>query len=94
MFDKFRKTSKFNDVEDKLIAELMMHDPEVSEWQNALAYLERIKALQETEKRRVSPDTLAIVAGNLLGILIMVGYERSHVLTTKSLGQLFRTKLH
>lgn len=94
MFEKFKKTSKFDDVEDKLVEELMIHDPDSSDFRNSLMYLERIKALQETEKSRISPDTLAIVGGNLLGILIMVGYERAHVMTSKGLGMLLRTKLN
>lgn len=94
MFDKFRKPSKFDAPMDKLLREMEVHDSDSTEWEKSLAYLERIKALQETERRRVSPDTMAIVAGNLLGILIMVGYERGHILTTKALGQLFKSKLH
>lgn len=94
MFDKFKRPSKFDGTEDKLIEELMIHDPDSREFNNAMAHLERIKSLQETETRRISPDTMAIVAGNLLGILIMVGYERAHVMTSKSLSMLLRTNLN
>lgn len=34
---------------------------------------------------RVSPDTLAIVLGNLLGIMVVVGHERANVVTSKAL---------
>lgn len=36
--------------------------------------------------RRVSPDTLAIVLGNLAGIALIVGHERMNVVTSKALG--------
>jgi hypothetical protein len=34
----------------------------------------------------VSPDTIAVVAGNLLGIILILGYEKADVITTKALG--------
>jgi len=35
--------------------------------------------------KRISPDTLAIVAGNLIGILVIVGHERANIVTSKAL---------
>lgn len=35
-------------------------------------------------KKRVSPDTMAIVAGNLVGILVIVWHERANVVTSKA----------
>jgi hypothetical protein len=40
---------------------------------------------------RVSPDVLATVGANLLGILMVLGYEHAHVVTSKALQ--FVTKL-
>lgn len=40
---------------------------------------------ESTNTSRVSPDTLAIVLGNLVGIAIIVGHERAHVVTSKAL---------
>jgi hypothetical protein len=39
----------------------------------------------DSKPKRVSPDTLAAVAGNLLGIIVIVGYENKHVITSKAL---------
>lgn len=51
----------------------------------------RLKDLEAQEKKaelgrrfKVSHDTLAIVVGNLLGIGVVVAYERAHVLTSKA----------
>lgn len=38
-----------------------------------------------TSPPRVSPDTLALVLGNLLGIVIIVGHERAGIVTSKAL---------
>lgn len=40
---------------------------------------------KEIPSKRVSPDTLLTVTGNLLGILIIVGHERANVITSKAL---------
>lgn len=49
--------------------------------------LERLyKAKSYEQVRRVSPDTLAVVAGNLLGIALILGYEQVGVISTKALG--------
>lgn len=41
---------------------------------------------------RVSPDTLALVAGNLAGILTIVMAEKSSVITTKALGFIMKAR--
>lgn len=54
--------------------------------------LTKLYKLREHDARpRVSPDTLAIVAGNLLGVIMIVGHERAHIITSKAMT--FVTKL-
>lgn len=38
------------------------------------------------KKPTVSSDTIAMIAGNLLGIGLIMGFERAHVISTKALG--------
>jgi hypothetical protein len=45
--------------------------------------LHAIKAQHEPKK--ANPDTYLIVAGNVLGILVVVAYERAHVFGTRAL---------
>ena len=53
-------------------------------------YLDRLEVLYKLKngdvKNVVSPDTLAIIAGNLLGIGMILTYERFHVITSKAIG--------
>ena len=43
--------------------------------------------LEETkDRRRVKPDTLALVAANIAGIVLVIGHERASVIATKALG--------
>jgi len=36
--------------------------------------------------KRVSPDTLILVAGNLIGIILILNYEKANVITSRALG--------
>ena len=42
------------------------------------------KLREHDSKQRVSPDTLVIAGTNLLGILIIVGYEQKNVLASSA----------
>lgn len=49
--------------------------------------LERLfKAKSYETQSRISPDTIAIIAGNLLGILLIMNYEKASVITTRAIG--------
>ena len=56
--------------------------------------LEFLKGLEEIRnnrsRRTFDPDKALVVAGNLLGILVIVAYEQKHVLTSSGLKQLLR----
>lgn len=43
------------------------------------------KAREHDNRKRLSPDTLAVVVGNLAGIVMIVGHERAHVVTSKAI---------
>lgn len=63
------------------------------EYPTLLGYLERLNTIRVGEKRKpLTTDTILVVAGNLLGIFLVVLAEREHVLTSKGLSQLIRPK--
>lgn len=43
-------------------------------------------------KKRVSPDTWAIVGGNILGIVTIVSYERTHAIASKAIGFVLKAR--
>ena len=55
------------------------------EYSQRVKQLERLHTLLDNKKScRVSPDTLAIIAGNALVALIIVAYEQKNVISTKA----------
>jgi CHASE3 domain sensor protein len=67
-----------------------VEDPEFDKLLDQLERLTRMKA--EKANKPISNDTLAIVAGNLMGILIMVAYEQKHVVTSNARQMFLKTR--
>lgn len=91
MLIKFiKKEDKAMEALDKAIISAtneVIHIPMESEdYDKALITLERLHQLRNKGSRKISPDTLAMVAGNLLGIALIINHERAEVITTKALG--------
>lgn len=90
MIGKFRnqEPDKLDEPIAAVLQEMETYGPDSEEFAKNLAYLERLMRIKTDNKveNRISRDTLAIVAGNLLGILIVVMYEQKHVMTSKAFG--------
>lgn len=78
---------------DTLISEMAGHEGSTEEYTKMADNLETLYKLKAEEAPdRIKLDTIAVVAGNLLGILIIVGFEKSHVMTSKALSSLLKPK--
>lgn len=81
------KPSVFDEQIAEVLTKMNAAKPGTEEYIHLLGNLERLTSMKEKSKNimRVSPDTIAIVAGNVLCVLIVVGYERNHALTSKGM---------
>lgn len=70
--------------------------PDDPEYQTKLDQLDKLMKIKNRSNRnvfeRISPDTLAIVVGNLVGILVIVKYEQASVLTSKAMNFTLKDK--
>lgn len=86
---KLTKKDKRTNLEkeiDNLLELMRLESPGSNEYRAILDDLERLYKAKSLEKDRdVSPDTIAIVAGNLAGILLILKYEELNVITSKAL---------
>jgi len=95
MLERFiRKTPS---VLDEHIADILdrmkQYGPDNDEYPKLVEQLERLNKLKSEERRfKFSSDTMLIVGGNLIGILIIVAYEQKHVIVSKGLGFIGRSK--
>ena len=93
----FRKETDPNQLQeliDQHTVELLNNNYDNEEYARRVDQLSKLCKLQETQspKFRVSPDTLALIAANLLGIVIVVAYEHAHVVTSKAFSSVIKPK--
>jgi len=61
--------------------------PETPEYAKAMSNVGTLTKLKEQHsKRKVDPNVLVTAGANLTGILLILHYERIHVVTSKALG--------
>lgn len=70
---------------DSVLREMETYTSETKEYAQMTKQLSKLVKLREQSRRRVSPDTMAVVTGNLAGILFIVVHERAHVVTSRAL---------
>lgn len=76
-----------------VLDEMKTFGPDSPEYPKLVAHLESLTRLKAEERHsRVSADTLAIVLGNLAGILVIVAYEQRHVMASKGMGFILKPK--
>lgn len=82
-----QKKSIYDEPIERVLEELREQDPTSDEFRSAIAHLNKLTELKASTrwKMKVSPDTLAIVVGNLIGIGIIVMYEERHAMTSKGM---------
>lgn len=88
-----KKLSVLDEPIADVLTNMNKHGEETEEYNRSIDHLERLMKMKTEERRdRVSPDTMAIVGGNLLGILIMVAYEQRHVIGDKTMRMILQTR--
>ncbi|MET0785751.1 MAG: hypothetical protein ABWY25_03520 [Paenisporosarcina sp.] len=87
------KSSVLDEPIAHILSKMNKVGPESEEYPKLVNQLERLYRLQREPRRsRINPDVMAIVAGNLVGILIIVMYEQKHVVTSKGLGFILKAR--
>lgn len=80
-----REKSGLEEEIDRVLAKMEDLDPHHPDYVKMVEQLGKLHKLKEDEKpSRVSPDTIVVAGANLLGVLIIVGHERAHVVTSRA----------
>jgi len=78
---------------DDLMAQMSDHKPDSPEYKAMTENLTKLYALRDEKSAKgVSPDAVLAVAGNLMGIAMIVGHERIGVVTSKALQFVMKAK--
>jgi hypothetical protein len=80
------ETSGLQKAIDHILKEMSSVSTDSEKYAQMADQLVKLYNLKEVDsKRKISRDTLAIVAGNIFGIMWIARYEREHVITSKAL---------
>lgn len=83
-----------DDVITSLLIQMDSHDAHSAEYAQMADQLTKLYEMKNQKKfNRPSADTLAVVGGNLAGILLILNFERAGVITSKALGFVMKTKV-
>lgn len=96
MFNKKTKETNagINLVIQAATSELLNHKPDSDEYKKIVDQLERLnKIAASTGSEKVSKDGLIAVVGNLAGIGLILSHERLHVITSKALGFVIKSRV-
>lgn len=79
---------------DAVLEKLKEVDPTDQEYSKLCDVLSRLHDLKrQSKKRSVSPDTMALIAANLGGIILVLAWEEKHVIATKAFGMISKLRL-
>lgn len=87
MFKKSENELMVEEEINDVLKELKCISSSTEEYVVVIENLERLYSIKSKKAElRLKPDTIAIIAANLVGIALILGYEQGHVITTKAIG--------
>ena len=93
MFKKTERNSHLEATIEAVHARMADVQMDSEEYDRLTTQLSKLYKLREHDsKQTVSPDTLVLAGANLLGIMMIVGHERTHVVTSKALSFVSKLK--
>lgn len=98
MFNPFKPVNEptpLDAVIESLVSEMQGYDGHTDEYVTMAVNLKQLceaKASYPKPERTMSPDGVAIIAANLVGILMILNYERANIVTSKALSFVIKPK--
>ena len=83
---KLTSRTKLDEAIDALLERIAEEPYDSEETPRIVDQITKLAKLRDSNpSKRPSPDTLILVAGNLLGIVLIIGHERANVITSKAI---------
>jgi hypothetical protein len=93
MFIRPKTPNRLDEEIDRALTKLSTLEVDSSEYEKLLARVTKLHDMKANQKPTgVSKDAALAAATNLAGIFLVINYERIHVISTKALGMVGRTR--
>lgn len=85
-FAKDEKPTNLDEAIERVFTHLQTLQPDSKEYATTADQLVKLQTLKDTtkSKNRPSADALVAAGASVLGILLIVGYEHAHVMTSRA----------
>lgn len=95
LLTKKDKKTRMEKVIDSILEKLSTMDPSSEEYEQVVANLETLMKAESYKKdsSKVSADTKWVVIAGILELVLIMGFEQSHVITTKAFGRILRGRV-
>jgi hypothetical protein len=82
-----REPSELDIVITDVITRMTKMGPDDPDYKKMVKYLNHLTKMRDEQRKasKISPDTKAIIIGNVAIVLAIVAYENANVITTKAL---------
>lgn len=93
MFTRPTTKSTLEITLDSELIQLRELNPTSKEYEKTLETVSKLHRMKQDDKpATLSPDTVAVVAANLLGIMLILKYEKFDIVTSKALGFVMKAR--
>lgn len=98
MLEKLKKNDPIKEkIENEILSNLEclegVKDIDSETYSKVLRNVERLEALRKKDRKSLDPNSCLVVAGNLIGILLILGYEQKDFIRSKALGFVLRGRV-
>lgn len=87
-----KKRDEIDEEIDSILECMRRLKPTEEKYNILLERLIKLKGLK-AEKQRIKPDTILLVAGNIVGLLLILNFERLNIVTSKALSFIIRGRV-
>lgn len=92
MIFKKKEECKLEKEIGSILEYLEGQSPESDEYAKAMDNLDKLVKLKAVAKPKVGKEVIITVAGNLIGIVAILGFEKANILTSKALSMIIKPK--
>lgn len=92
-----KKDSVKERIENEILSNFacleFIKDVDSETYSKVLRNIERLQDLKRKDRKSLDPNSCLVVAGNLIGILLILGYEQKDFIRSKALGFVLRGRV-
>lgn len=93
MFTSKNEPTHLETLIDKLLTELENTESDSEKFAKIVDQLDKLHKMLPKKEPLMKPEMLIPVAGNLAGILAILSFEKTNVITTKALGFVLKARV-